>query len=347
MKNTKTSSPALSVERSEAERSEDERSAAAGDQGIADRPNPEVVASAKRRSFTAGYKQRILAEADKAKEESGGIGALLRREGLYSSHLVTWRQERAAGILHALTPQKRGPKSKRSALGEGDQKLRRENQHLSEELRKAEIVIEYFRHFAFQSITTAQAIGYIETELLNGDRELVEPLGFHEWIYEPGLPAAAPRVESGALTSVEQKAAQWVEGRIPAEGLALAGWNALELVYFLDALPLDLGAERMGELDRCFGFTSSENSEVLRRWLVMSVRNRYQPADAAVQDFLTTVGRRKHIKPIYEELVKSAEGRLRAKAIYAQARRRYHPITQAAVDAIVGMERPDRPPTPT
>lgn len=205
----------------------------------------------------------------------------------------------------------------------------------------------YFRHFAFQSITTAQAIGYIETELLNGDRELVEPLGFHEWIYEPGLPAAAPRVESPALTSVEQKAAQWVEGRIPAEGLALAGWNALELVYFLDALPLDLGAERMGELDRCFGFTSSENSEVLRRWLVMSVRNRYQPADAALQDFLTTVGRRKHIKPIYEELVKSAEGRLRAKAIYAQARRRYHPITQAAVDAIVGMERPDRPPTPT
>jgi hypothetical protein len=85
MKNTKTSSPALSVERSEAERSEDERSAAAGDQGIADRPNPEVVASAKRRSFTAGYKQRILAEADKAKEESGGIGALLRRDSTGSA----------------------------------------------------------------------------------------------------------------------------------------------------------------------------------------------------------------------------------------------------------------------
>src|ERR1035441_4912810 len=94
------------------------------------------------RSFTAEYKQRILAEADRAKNEAGGIGALLRREGLYSSHLVTWRQERAAGILHALTPQKRGPKSKRSALGDENQKLRRENQHLSEELRKAEIVID-------------------------------------------------------------------------------------------------------------------------------------------------------------------------------------------------------------
>ena len=142
MKNTKTFSPALSVERSEAERSEDERGATGGGQGIAARPNPEVVAIAKRRIFTAEYKQRILAEGDKAKEASGGIGALLRREGLYSSHLVTWRQERAAGILYALAPQKRGPKSKRSPLDEENQKLRRENQHLSEELRKAEIVID-------------------------------------------------------------------------------------------------------------------------------------------------------------------------------------------------------------
>src|SRR5665647_1951811 len=76
MKNTKTYSPALAAERSEAERSEDERSTAVG---AADRPNPEVVAGARRRTFTADYKQRILAAADKAKEESGGIGALLRR----------------------------------------------------------------------------------------------------------------------------------------------------------------------------------------------------------------------------------------------------------------------------
>src|SRR5438067_6735311 len=132
MKNTKTYSPALTVERSETGGSE------AGSASLpADRPNPEVVARAKRRIFTGEYKQRVLADADKARE-SGGIGALLRREGLYSSHLVTWRQERAAGILHALTPQKRGPKFKRSPLDEENQNLRRENQQLSEELRKAE-----------------------------------------------------------------------------------------------------------------------------------------------------------------------------------------------------------------
>ena len=135
--NTKTSSPALSVERGETNAA---RPAAIN--GWLTAPTTEVVAIARRRIFTAEYKQRILAEADKAKEASGGIGALLRREGLYSSHLVAWRQERAAGILHALTPQKRGPKAKRSPLDEENQKLRRENQHLIEELRKAEIVID-------------------------------------------------------------------------------------------------------------------------------------------------------------------------------------------------------------
>ena len=80
MKNTKTSSPALSVERSEAERSEDERGATAGGQGVADRPNPEVVASAKRRSFTAEYKLRILAEADAAASQPGASFALNRQQ---------------------------------------------------------------------------------------------------------------------------------------------------------------------------------------------------------------------------------------------------------------------------
>jgi transposase-like protein len=135
------------AERREGERSEADRSAAAGKTVAASpatptHPNPEVVADAKRRSFTAQYKQRILAEADAASVQPGAIGALLRREGLYSSHLVTWRREREAGILKGLTPHKRGPKPKRNLQEEELQKLRRENQRLTEQLRKAEIVID-------------------------------------------------------------------------------------------------------------------------------------------------------------------------------------------------------------
>jgi len=135
------------AERREAERSEADRSAAAGKTVAPEpppqlRPNPEVVADAKRRSFTAEYKLRVLAEADAATAQPGSIGALLRREGLYSSHLVAWRRERQSGILKGLTPLKRGPKSKRNLQDEEVQKLRREIQRLTEELRKAEIVID-------------------------------------------------------------------------------------------------------------------------------------------------------------------------------------------------------------
>lgn len=138
------SSPALpAAKRREDERSEADRSAAAGNAGAGSMavPNPEVVARATRRRFTADYKLRILDEVDQA-TEAGAIGALLRREGLFSSHLTTWRRERKAGILQALTPRKRGPKSKRNPLAEENQKLQRANQRLTEELRKAQIIID-------------------------------------------------------------------------------------------------------------------------------------------------------------------------------------------------------------
>jgi transposase-like protein len=136
------------VERSEAERSEAQRSATAGKTGappdipprIPPRIDAEVPAKAKRRSFTAEYKKRILAEADAA-AESGAIGALLRREGLYSSHLTTWRHERAAGIDQAFS-RKRGPKLRRNATAEELAKLRRQNERLTEELRKAHLIID-------------------------------------------------------------------------------------------------------------------------------------------------------------------------------------------------------------
>jgi transposase-like protein len=92
----------------------------------APRPDPEVVARAKRRRFTGEYKQRILAQTD-ASKGSGEIGAVLRCEGLYSSHLTKWRRERADGILDGLAPQKRGPKSKTSPLASENQKLRRDD----------------------------------------------------------------------------------------------------------------------------------------------------------------------------------------------------------------------------
>jgi transposase-like protein len=111
------------------------------------------VAQAKRRRFTAEYKQRILAEVDQAKG-TGGIGFLLRREGLYSSILTDWRRERAAGIAQGLAPQKRGPKSKRDPLAEENEQLRRHNGCLTEQLRKAEIIIDVQKKTLMHNLCT-------------------------------------------------------------------------------------------------------------------------------------------------------------------------------------------------
>lgn len=102
-------------------------------------PNTEVVAKAKRRLFTAEYKLRILRELD-GSQGSGETGALLRREGLYSSHLTSWRRQRERGELNGLAPQKRGPKPDPQAMELA--RLERENERLRERLRQAELIID-------------------------------------------------------------------------------------------------------------------------------------------------------------------------------------------------------------
>jgi transposase-like protein len=95
-----------------------------------------------RRRFTAAYKLRIVQEADQC-DQPGAIGALLRREGLYSSHLTSWRRQRDQGALQGLNPKKRGRKAKPDdPSAKRISKLERENQRLKNQLRKAEIIIE-------------------------------------------------------------------------------------------------------------------------------------------------------------------------------------------------------------
>lgn len=100
--------------------------------------DPEVRARPRRR-FSAGEKLRLLEEADRCREP-GQVGALLRREGLYSSHLAAWREQRRQGQLTGLQGQKRGPKAE-PQLTEMSQ-LRRENEQLKSQLERAELIIE-------------------------------------------------------------------------------------------------------------------------------------------------------------------------------------------------------------
>lgn len=102
-------------------------------------PNTEVVAKAKRKRFSATEKLRILREVEGCRG-SGEVGALLRREGIYSSYLTTWRKQRELGELDGLSPHKRGPKPNPEAIELA--KLRREHERLQERMRRAELIID-------------------------------------------------------------------------------------------------------------------------------------------------------------------------------------------------------------
>ena len=88
----------------------------------------------------------------------------------------------------------------------------------------------------------------------------------------------------------------------------------------------------MGELDHAFNLTRSGNSEIAFQWLMMSIQNNYEPAYARLEEFLLSVGRRKYIRPLYQELAKTPEGKERALAIYRRARPTYHPIAVTSID---------------
>jgi leukotriene A-4 hydrolase/aminopeptidase len=193
----------------------------------------------------------------------------------------------------------------------------------------------YFDHFAFRSITTDDFVAYLNEHLLSTDRNLVDTLDVAAWLEQPGLPPNAPRSESDALSRVEQVAARWASGETAASALASDDWTTQEWLHFLKTVPDGLNAEQMTELDDAFGFTEVGNSEVAHQWLLIAIRNQYEPAFARLETYLVEIGRRKLIKPLYDELVKTAAGRARAEAIYERARPGYHPISVSSIDEVV------------
>jgi aminopeptidase N len=192
----------------------------------------------------------------------------------------------------------------------------------------------YFDHFAFQSITTEEFIGYLEENLLDRFPGIVSGEAVDAWVHGPGIPADAVLPVSSAFAPVDEARAAWLAGKLEAKKFG-QGWVTQQWVYFLDDMPQALRAQQLAELDKAFGFTHTQNDEIAHSWFVLVIANNYQPAFSSLEEYLKSIGRRKLIEPLYTDLMKTTAGTTFAKRVYAKARPGYHPATVKAIDAIV------------
>ena len=193
----------------------------------------------------------------------------------------------------------------------------------------------YFDHFAFQSIPTETFIAYATEHLLEKYPGKVTPAELQAWIYEPGVPESAPQTTSPRFDAVDTaRQAFLTGGSLPAQA-ATGAWTTQEWVHFLEGMPQTLETAQLAALDEAYTFTGTPNGEIAQRWYPLAVRSGYTRANAAIAQFLETIGRRKLIMPTYEALAATPEGLQLAEAAFAKARPGYHPITTGSVEAVI------------
>ncbi len=192
----------------------------------------------------------------------------------------------------------------------------------------------YFDRHAFTSLTTAGFLADLHANLLKGDQALEQQIRINDWIYQPGLPDNAIKPTSTLLAKVDDQLHAFAQGT-PATRLDTTNWVTQQWQHFLMNLPPTLTIAQMADLDRAFAFSRQNNSEVLFAWLRLAVRHHYQPAMPALEHFLTSQGRRKFLKPLYEDLMATDWGKPEAKRIYQRARPLYHAVSRMTLDEIV------------
>lgn len=198
----------------------------------------------------------------------------------------------------------------------------------------------WFDGRAFRSVTTADFLEHLKTDLFASDPAKAATIQTVRWIEEPGLPPEAPTMESEAFQKIDAIAKRFLSGEIGAEVLDAAGWSTHEWLRFLAALGEKPSIEVLTSLDRTFELSRITNAEITCVWLEIGIKADYRSIRPRLESFLTEQGRRKFLKPLYQAMAKSPEWRPIGLEIYGRARPLYHAIAAQSIDAL--FESPGR-----
>ena len=202
----------------------------------------------------------------------------------------------------------------------------------------------YFERNAFRPMTTELFLEDIRTDLVSGDAALERQLMMDAWIYQSGMPSNWQPPVSNAFVPVDAAARGFFADKRPASIIPWAGWSTQERQRFLAWRPEGrtgtadwLTDAQLADLEATLNLRQEGNAELVFAWLQIAVQHRYQPAVPTLEHFLTTMGRRKFVLPLFTSLWAEGDwGRSIATPLYARARPGYHPVTTGSVDAVVG-----------
>jgi leukotriene A-4 hydrolase/aminopeptidase len=194
----------------------------------------------------------------------------------------------------------------------------------------------YFQTFAFRTMTTEGFLDYLQDQLVKNDSAISNKIAIKQWVYSPGLPKDHVVPGCARFDAVDVQVQSFMAGTSAPKLIGTHNWTSHEWLHFLRKLPATISTDQMSALDEAFGFSKSGNSEIMAAWLEHVIRREYKPGYPALEAFLTKVGRRKFVRPLFKLLAQTESGMKMARKIYAAARPNYHAVTAGTVDEILG-----------
>lgn len=193
---------------------------------------------------------------------------------------------------------------------------------------------QYFEDHKWETVTTDEFVQYLK-------KHLIEPtnadIDVDRWIYGPGIPENVLEIDAVRFNQVDQTLNAFLSGDRSAENLNGEDWSTHEWLYFIRKIPRETELEKLQALDRTFELSQSGNSEIQAAWYELSIYSGYYKENIdRIEEFLTDVGRRKFLTPLYKALKKT--GQLdKARSIYEEARPGYHSVSKNTLDELLNI----------
>lgn len=193
---------------------------------------------------------------------------------------------------------------------------------------------QYIETFKWRAINTEQFLEFLEKNLVKGDAQLRSRLNIQAWVYEPGMPAARPVIESKALQAADSLASGFMsDGTVDMS--ALATFSVFQKLRFISMIPRDVDHKRLDRLDATARLSQSRNAEIMFAWLKLGLEANYPVALRHVEGFLESIGRGKFVNPLFKLLIERAETRAMAEAMYRRLKPGYHSIVQNRIEKLL------------